>query len=236
MFLVVFILTTGLIILVRFPPVHLDKSERIGNLHSFKNLLGDKQLYFYFFALFSYAACEQGISNWITQFLDTYHSVDSQTTGSLVLSGYWMLLSLGCLIGLVLLKYIDSLKILLVFTIAAMTCFFLSIFGGREMALWCFPLTGFFHSIMWPLILSLAMNAINRHHGSLSGLLFAASSGGAFGAFMVGQLGDVFGLRYGLLFLTICYLVVLSVFFRSKRKNVPENDPGFAGVATGNIK
>jgi fucose permease len=71
---------------------------------------------------------------------------------------------------------------------------------------------------MWPLILSLAMNTINKHHGSLSGLLFAASSGGAFGAMMVGKLGDVFGLRWGLFFLIICYSVVASINVWSKQK------------------
>jgi fucose permease len=63
-----------------------------------------------------------------------------------------------------------------------------------------------------------AMNTINKHHGSLSGLLFAASSGGAFGAWMVGELGDVFGLRLGLFFLLICYGVVASIHIWSKRK------------------
>lgn len=220
-FLFIFLITTVIIILVKFPPVHLDKSEKIGNLASFKELFNNKYLYLYFFALFCYAACEQGISNWITQFLKTYHAVDPQTTGSFVLSGYWLLLSFGCVAGLLLLKYFESVKILFAFTIAAVTCFCCSVFGSRDMAIWFFPLTGLFHSVMWPLILSLGMNGINRHHGSLSGLLFAASSGGAFGAMMVGRLGDHFGLRWGLFFLIICYGMVASVYFWSKKKNIP---------------
>jgi MFS transporter, FHS family, L-fucose permease len=219
-FLVFFLVTTVVILMVKFPPVHLEKSEKIGNLSSFKELLRNKYLYFFFFSLFCYAACEQGISNWITQFLSNYHSINPQTTGSLVLSGYWLLLSVGCIFGMVLLKYFESTKILLAFTIAAVICFCCSIFGSRDMAVWGFPLTGLFHSIMWPLILSLGMNSINKHHGSLSGLLFAASSGGAFGAMMVGKLGDVFGLRWGLFFLMICYAVVASIYFWSRRKNM----------------
>ncbi|TKK70140.1 sugar MFS transporter [Ilyomonas limi] len=217
-FLVIFIITTAIIILVKFPPVHLSASEKIGNFHTFKELLSKKYLYLFFFALFSYAACEQGISNWIPQFLSSYHAVDPQTTGSLVLSLYWLLLSLGCVFGMVLLRYFSSLKILLLFTIAAVTSFCCAIFGTRTMAIWFFPITGLFHSVMWPLILSLAMNTINKHHGSLSGLLFAASSGGAFGAMMVGKLGDVFGLRWGLFFLIICYSVVASINVWSKQK------------------
>jgi fucose permease len=217
-FLAIFVITTVIIVLVRFPPAHLSASEKIGNLHTFKELLHTKYLYFFFFTLFSYAACEQGISNWIPQFLSTFHAVNPQTTGSLVLSLYWLLLSLGCVFGMVLLKYFDSLKILLAFTIAAVAAFCCALFGTREMATWFFPIVGLFHSVMWPLILSLAMNTINKHHGTLSGLLFAASSGGAFGAWMVGRLGDVFGLRWGLFFLLICYSVVASINVWAKQK------------------
>lgn len=230
-FFAVFLITTVIIVGVKFPPVKLEASERIGNFASFKELLSNKYLYFYFFALFSYAACEQGISNWITQFLSSYHRVDSQTTGSYVLSGYWLLLSVGCLFGMILLKYFTSIRILLSFTIAAVICFCCSVFGSRNASVVFFPLTGLFHSIMWPLILSLGMNSINRHHGSLSGLLFAASSGGAFGAMMVGKLGDAFGLRWGLLFLLICYAVVGSVYFWSRKIRIHTTESEYVSVA-----
>jgi fucose permease len=218
-FLSLFLVTTLVIIMVKFPPVHLSEAERVGNLNSFKELLSQKHIYFYFFALFSYAACEQGVSNWISQFLNNYHSVDPHTTGSLVLSSYWLLFAVGCLLGMVLLKYFETLNILLVFTIAAMISFCCAIFGNREMAIWCFPLTGLFHSVMWPLILSLGINSVKKHHGSLSGLLFSASCGGAFGPMMVGRLGDIFGLRWGFFFLMLCYSAVASVYFWSKGNN-----------------
>ncbi|MEP7109308.1 MAG: MFS transporter [Ferruginibacter sp.] len=221
-FLALFLVTTLIIIVVKFPPVHLRETEKIGNLSSFKALLSKRHIYFYFFTLFAYAACEQGVSNWITQFLDTYHSVDPQTSGSFILSLYWLLFALGCMLGMVLLKYFETLNILLVFTLCAMISFCLAIFGSRELALWCFPLTGLFHSVMWPLILSLGINSVKKHHGSLSGLLFAASCGGAFGPMMVGRLGDLFGLRWGLFFLMICYSAVAGVYFWSRGNNYHE--------------
>lgn len=231
-FLMLFVITTVIIATVKFPPVHLAQSEKIGNAKSFRNLLKNKYLYFFFFSLFSYAACEQGIANWITQFLSSYHAVDPQTTGSYVLSGYWLLLSVGCIVGMALLKYFDSVKILFAFTIAAVICFCCSLFGSRDIAVWCFPLIGLFHSVMWPLILSLGMNTINQHHGSLSGLLFAASSGGAFGAMMVGKLGDAFGLRWGLFFLIICYAVVFSINFWSRNKKTKLRDEKYLSVVS----
>lgn len=223
-FLVLFLATTLAILLVRFPKVHLTEAEKVGNLDAFKELLRNRYFYLFFFSLFSYAACEQGISNWITQFLSTYHAVDPQAAGSVVLSLYWLLLSVGCIAGMLLLRYFRAVGILLFFTLAALLFFLAALFSGRALAIWCFPLVGLFHSVIWPLILSLAMNTINKHHGSLSGLLFAASSGGAFGAMAVGKLGDVFGLRLGLLFLIVCYAVVLGVYFwvREKKEGRPK--------------
>lgn len=215
-FLIFFILAVLIILIVKFPPIHLDHNEKIGNMESFKELLSDKYIYFYFFALFSYAACEQGNANWISQFLSTYHSIDPQTTGAMVLSWHWMLFALGCIAGMVLLKYFESRKILFWFTIAAMISLGAAIFGNSTTAIGGFLLVGLFHSVMWPVILALGMNSVNRHHGSLSGLLFAASTGGAFGVIMVGKLGDMFGLQWGFLFLMISYTIVASVYFWSK--------------------
>lgn len=218
-FLLFFVIAVVMILLVKFPPVQLNRDEKIGNLGSFAELLSDKYIYLYFFALFFYAASEQGNANWISQFLNTYHSVDPQTTGAMVLSWHWSLFALGCMAGLVLLRHFESRKILFWFTIAAMISLGVAIFGNRMIAIGGFALTGFFHSVMWPIILALGMNSVKRHHGSLAGLLFAASTGGAFGAMMVGRLGDIFNLRWGFLFLMVCYSMVLSVYFWSRRNN-----------------
>jgi fucose permease len=215
-FLIFFIMVVLIILVVKFPLIQLDQGEKIGNMESFKELLSNKKIYFYFFALFSYAACEQGNANWISQFLNTYHSIDPQTTGALVLSRHWLFFAFGCIMGIVLLKHFESRKILFWFTIAAMVSFVTAIFGNGNLATVSFPLVGLSHSVMWPIILALGMNSVKKHHGSLSGLLFAASTGGAFGVMMVGKLGDLFGLRWGFSFLMICYSIVGSVYFWSK--------------------
>jgi FHS family L-fucose permease-like MFS transporter len=212
-FLFLFILTALLIIAIAFPPVGLKTEEKIGNLNSFRELLSRKYVYFYFISLFCYAACEQGVSNWLTQFLNNYHGIDPQNLGSQILSWYWLLMAAGCIAGMALLKYFDSARILLSFTIAVMVVFTLAVFGNRTTAIVCIPAIGFFHSVMWPVILSLALNSVSKHHGSLTGLLFAASTGGAFGPMIVGRLGDLYGLRIGLYALIFCYFVVASVYF-----------------------
>jgi len=216
LFLLFFLITIVIIALIKFPPVLLSSDEKLGNWSSFKTLLTNKYVVFYFIALFAYVACEQGNANWMMQFLSTFHAIDTITTGPVVLSSYWILLAAGCVVGMLLLRYLHSKTVLLIFTILAILAFSVATLGGKTLSLYAFPMVGLFHSVMWPLILAMAMNSITKFHGSLSGILFAASSGGAFGSFMVGSIGDSYGLRIGLLFLFVCYAVILSVFFWSK--------------------
>jgi len=53
-----------------------------------------------------------GVSYWLSKFLYTYHNYDPLTVGASIVGWFWEC-SIGCLIGLGLLKLFDSRKILL---------------------------------------------------------------------------------------------------------------------------
>jgi fucose permease len=84
------------------------------------------------------------------------------------------------------------------------------------MALYAFPLMGFFASVMWSIIFSLALNSVDRHHGSFSGLLCTGVIGGALVPLFIGWLGDLFGLRWGMMFLYFTLGYILSIAFWSR--------------------
>jgi FHS family L-fucose permease-like MFS transporter len=69
---------------------------------------------------------------------------------------------------------------------------------------------------MWSIIISLALNSVAEAHGSFSGILVTGIVGGAVVPFIVGGLGDIFGLRTGMVFLFITLLFILSIGFWSK--------------------
>ena len=71
-------------------------------------------------------------------------------------------------------------------------------------------------SVMWPVILSLAINSVSKHHEVLSGFMFTASVGGAIKPVIIGSMGDLFGLRVSLNYLFLPLLIVLSVAFWAK--------------------
>ena len=112
----VFSLTSLLMVLaimiVKFPKVELKEDERVDIGIGFRSLLSNRYVWLFFMGIFSYVGTEQGIANWTSKFLQLYHGADPATTGALSISRFWGLMTVGCLVGLVVLKLFDSRKVL----------------------------------------------------------------------------------------------------------------------------
>lgn len=199
------------IFMSRFPAVELSNDEKAGALKTHRDLLKNPVVVLYFLGIFCYVGTEQGVANWISQFLSTYHGYDPQTTGANVVAYFWGLMTAGGVLGLVLVKLMDSRKLLVSFTALAMICFTIAIFGPGSWSIYAFPLVGFFASVMYPIIVSLALNSVDKHHGSFAGILMTGIAGGAVLPLIVGSIGDHFGLRSGLVFLYLTMGYILSV-------------------------
>lgn len=201
---------------VRMPKVELKEDERIGTRETYAGLFKSKIVILYFFGIFVYVGSEQGVANWISKFLSAYHGYNPQTVGADTVSYFWGLLTAGCVLGLLLLKIFDSRRILIWFTSAALICLTIALLGPGKAALYAFPLVGFFASVMWSVIFSLALNSVEKHHGSFSGILCTGIIGGAIVPLIIGWLGDLFGLRFGMMFLYLTLGYILSIGFWAK--------------------
>jgi len=166
-----------------------------------------------FLSVFAYVGSEQGTANWISEFLAKYHGYDPHTTGATAVSWFWGLLTTGCFIGMGLLKIFDSRKVLIAFAALALLCLSAALFGSAAVALYAFPGVGLFASIMWPVLVSLALNSVSEHHGPFAGILSTGIMGGAVVPVIIGRIGDHFGLRTGLCFLYFTFGCVLTVGF-----------------------
>jgi len=125
-------------------------------------------------------------------------------------------MTVGCVLGLILLKIIDSKIVLRIF---AATCFIvltLTLFGSAKMALYGFPALGFCLSVMYGIIFSLALNSVTRYHGSFAGILCTAIAGGAIFSLLIGKLKDLIGLQAGMMILYLPLLYILSLSFWAK--------------------
>jgi len=216
----IFAVFTFLMIMVlvptRFPKVERKDDERAGSLQMYGELLRKPTVWLFFLCVFAYVGSEQGTANWISEFLSTYHGYDPHTTGASAVSWFWGLLTVGCFVGMLLLKLLDSRTVLIGFSLAALLCLTAALYGPSRVALYAFPDIGLFASIMWPMLVSLSLNSVSEHHGSFAGILSTGIMGGAVVPLVIGRIGDHIGLRAGLAFLYLTFGCVLSVGFWAK--------------------
>jgi fucose permease len=172
------------IALLRLPKVERTADESAGTLAMYGTLMRNPLVWTYFLCIIAYVGCEQGTADWMSQFLYRYHGYDPHVTGASAVSNYWALLMLT-----------------------------LGLFGPARVALVAFPAIGFFASVMWPTVVSLALNSVPSHHGPFAGILCSGIMGGALVPLLIGKLGDLFGLRAGMLVLYITFGVIFSIGF-----------------------
>jgi len=200
----------------KYPTMVKNPDETTGDKDTYISLIKNKWTWFYFFGIFCYVGTEQGIGNWISQFLFEYHGLDPRKIGATTVSYFWAMLTVGCLLGLLLLKFFDSRKILIGASSVAILSLIISVNGNSNLALIFFPLIGFFVSVMFSIIFSLALNSIKTHHGSLSGILCTGIAGGAVIPFLVGGIGELFSLKMGLMFLILPLFFIFLIGFLAK--------------------
>lgn len=200
----------------RIPSIVLTDEERVGAISTHLGLLRRPLVIAYFIGLFCYVGTEQGVANWMSEFLSSYHGYDPQTSGARSVSLFWGLMTAGTVLGLLTLKLFDSRRVLIGFASGGIISLAVALFGPGPVALYAFPLVGFFISVMWSVIFSLALNSVTEHHGSFSGILVTAIIGGAVVPLIVGWMGDLTSLRTGMTFLFLPFAYILSIGFWAK--------------------
>ena len=189
--------------LVRFPRIELKEDERSGSSSSYKTLFRQKYVWLFFLGIFCYVSTEQGVSIFMSTFLEQYHGIDPKTVGAQSISYFWGSMTIGCLFGMFLLKLIDSKRLLQISGILSMILLLLALFGTAEIAIWAFPAIGFCISMMYSIVFSLALNTVTQNHGSFAGVLCSAIVGGACGPLFISLLSDATSLRVGMLLVLV---------------------------------
>ncbi len=205
------------IFMVKFPKVELAEDEAVGAWQVYKELFSNKTVILFFIGIAAYVGTEQGVANAISIFLQRYHGLDPLTVGASTVSNFWLMLTLGCFLGLALLKIIDSRLVLKIFSAGALVSLTAALFGSADTALIAFPLVGFFLSVMWSVIFSLALNSLANHHGSFAGILCTGIVGGGLASPIIGLLADVSGdLRIGMVVVYITLAYIFAIGFWAK--------------------
>jgi FHS family L-fucose permease-like MFS transporter len=210
-FVVVYLLLIVTTARITIPRVTLADNERSGSLAAYRSLISERPVQLFFLGIIAYVGTEQSLADWMSQFLSTYHHFSPTVEGARAVGLFWGLMSIGCVLGMVLLRLLDAKLVLAAFTALAIACVALALFGSADVALLAFPASGFFLSVMWSIIFSLALNSVSRHHGAFSGILCTGILGGAVVPLLVGALGDRIGLRLALLTVFVTLGFILSI-------------------------
>jgi fucose permease len=64
------------------------------------HLLKNKTVIVFFFGIFAYVGTEQGVANWISEFLKTYHGLRPEVEGAQAVQWYWGLIHHGSFSGI----------------------------------------------------------------------------------------------------------------------------------------
>jgi fucose permease len=210
-FAIVIAAMIAVLIFLHFPAVERKEDESAGTIGMYRELLAKPVVWLYFVSVFFYVSSEQGTANWMSEFLWKYHGFDPQTTGAWAVGLFWGLMTVGCFIGMILLKLLDSRVVLGIFSVGALTCLSLALFGPAQVSRVAFPCIGLFASVMWPIVISLGLNSVERYQGALAGILCTGIMGGAIMPLVEGRIADSFGLRTGMCLLYVTFGWVFSV-------------------------
>lgn len=202
--------------LSRFPKIELKEDEKSGSQSSYFSLFRQKFVWLFFLGIFCYVSTEQGTSIFMSTFLEQYHGVDPQTEGAVIVSYFWGLMTVGCLLGMVLLKLVDSKRLLQVSGGLTIVLLLVALLGSKEASMIAFPAIGFSISMMYSIVFSLALNSASQYHGSFAGILCSGIVGGAGGPLIISTLSDMTSLRTAMLVILVFVGYITFIGFWAK--------------------
>ena len=181
-------------------------------------LLGNPYAMGFSVGAFLYVAAESAIYVWMPSYLvcdakDVAATFSCYTTGPdkllamYAVSVFFSLRAVGRFVGIWMMQQLNWSLVLVLFSFAIMLCFITGLVGGKSIALYTFPLTGIFMSVIYPTFNSKGISCFPKHeHGTVAGvILFFTAAGAAAGPFIMGVVSDAYGgdAKYGFIVATV---------------------------------
>ena len=171
--------------------------------------------------IFLYVGAEVAIGSFLISYLGEPDIAGlSAQDASKYVSLYWGGAMLGRFVGASLMQRIPARKFLTFNAMSAAALVFTTISVSGHIAMWSILAIGFFNSIMFPTIFSLALNGLGKHIGQGSGILCAAIVGGAVLPLVQGMFADYIGIHYAFMVPAFCYCYIAYYGWRGSRVEV----------------
>lgn len=203
--------------MIRLPDARKIAEEESEHNHDGKHSVWQyRHLVFGAAGIFCYVGAEVSIGSLLVSVLGYLKGLDHASAAK-YLSFYWGGAMVGRFLGSAIMAKIAPNRYLAFNATAAVALLGVSMLAGKasaDIAMWALLAIGFFNSIMFPTIFSLATKGLGRFTSSASGVLCTAIVGGAVVPVVQGWAADTYGLMISFVVSAICYVYI--VFFAIK--------------------
>ena len=168
-----------------------------------------RHLVFGALAIFLYVGGEVSIGSFLVNYFseESIAGLSTADAGEMV-AYYWGAALIGRLVGAALMNYIAATKYLAVNALIAMVMILVSMNTTGSVAMWSILAVGFFNSIMFPTIFTLAVNGLGSMTSKGSGLVCQAIVGGALVPLIQGLAADTVGIQMSFAVPLVCYIYI----------------------------
>jgi len=199
---------------------------------NYSSALKDKKLKLGAVAIFLYVGAEVAVGSYLVNYfldmnlaeiirgndtmrwmLSFFHSdidgIDNKAIVATFVVFYWGGAMVGRFVGSYLTRIYKPNVVLYIFAFMAVVFILLSMSTTVLFSMWAILAVGFFNSIMFPTIFSLAIEDLGELKPQGSGVLCTAIAGGAFVPLIYGFFTDLSGFKPAFIVVILCYLYIL---------------------------
>ena len=160
-------------------------------------------------AIFLYVGGEVSIGSFLVNyFADSSIAGMSTADAGEMVAYYWGAAMIGRLVGAALMNYVAATKYLAVNALIAIIMIIVSMNSTGDVAMWSILAVGFFNSIMFPTIFTLAVKGLGSMTSKGSGLVCQAIVGGALIPLVQGVAADSIGIQLSFIVPMLCYIYI----------------------------
>lgn len=216
----VLIVLAIVVALIRLPKAEQVETDSTHSLNDGKTSVWQyRHLVLGALAIFCYVGAEVAIGSLLVNVMSLPEVAGlNHQTAAKYLAMYWGGAMVGRFIGSVMMNKIQPHLYLAFNAVMNVVLITLAIMVGGQVAMWALLAIGFFNSIMFPTIFSLAVNKLVRFTSAGSGVICTAIVGGAIIPVVQGFFADNIGLMASFFIPLLCYVYI--VFFGLKGHKV----------------
>ncbi|MFW5979605.1 MAG: MFS transporter [Halanaerobium sp.] len=193
-------------------PVEIENNKK-DNI-AIKEIVRQKKVWLFSAVLGSAVVAEIAIGSWLVNFLHVERAF-STASASTYLSLFFIVFTIGRLVGGYFTEHLGYIKILFIFASATLLLFFCGLLVEAKLGAFFFSAAGFFISIMFPTIMAVIMNEFEKGVSSYMGFIITSASAMNMASnWLIGKINDLFNVFTGFASISIfIFLIIVFLYF-----------------------